>query len=155
MLGICWWALFTMLAVWAQYFIPGIDFLAPGILVSLQEERPSVTAWLVLFWILLQEGMGSLFFGSALLLYGTLILAFYLGRAFFDPRSLTLMCFLGGLLGICHFLFTLMILRLENMVFLLDRVFFESVAQAVLLPLLWFVAHWFFPQRLKFNERSV
>ncbi len=149
MLGIFWWGSFTVVGVWAQYFFPGIDFLAPGILVSLQEERPGVTVWLVLFWILLQEGMGSLFFGSAILLYGTLILAYHIGRNLFDSRSLTLVCFLGGVLGVCHFLFILMILRLENMIFPLERIFLESVAQAVLLPLVWYVAHWFFPQRLK------
>lgn len=155
MLGLAWWVAFTFAAVWAQHFLPGVDFLMPGLLVSLQEERPSSTAWLVVVWIMLQEGMGTLFFGSTLLVYGLILLGFLIGRTVFDSRSVTLMCLLGLLAGAAHFLITLLVMGLEDMVFPAERVFFESALQAVLLPALWFVAHQLFPEGMKYDERAV
>lgn len=155
MLGPSWWLLYTFVGVWAQHFFPGMDFLAPGLLVSLQEERRGTIIWLTVCWILLQEGMGSLFFGSTLLWYGCLILAFHLGRGLFSSTSVTLMCLLGAFLGALHFLFTLMIMRLEVMAFPFERVLFEAVLQAALTPILWWVAHQLYPRRLRSDERSV
>jgi hypothetical protein len=139
-LGLCWWAAFTIVGVWAQHFLPGVDFLAPGLLVSLQEERPLGTAWLAVVWIMLQEGMGTLFFGASLL---------------FDPRSVTLMFLLGLLGGAAHFLVTFLVMGLEDMTFPMRRALIESVLQAGLLPALWFVAHQLFPERMKYDERAV
>lgn len=155
MLGLCWWSLFALCGVWAQHFLPGVDFLAPGLLVSLQEERGGTTAWLLGAFVLLQEGMGNLFFGFSLLQYGVLVLAFMLGRNLFDSRSVTLVSLLGLLLGGGHFLFTLMIMRLEGMLFPLERVLFESVVQALLVPVCWYLAHTLFPRGMKRDERSV
>jgi hypothetical protein len=154
-LGLCWWAAFTIVGVWAQHFLPGVDFLAPGLLVSLQEERPLGTAWLAVVWIMLQEGMGTLFFGASLLWYGVLVLGFLLGRTLFDPRSVTLMFLLGLLGGAAHFLVTFLVMGLEDMTFPMRRALIESVLQAGLLPALWFVAHQLFPERMKYDERAV
>jgi hypothetical protein len=64
---IVWWMGFTACGIWAQSHVPGVDFLVPGLILSLQVEKASQTVWLGLVWLLLQEGMGSLPFGFGLL----------------------------------------------------------------------------------------
>lgn len=155
MLGFIWWTCFALTGVWAQFFFPGLDFLAPGLIISLQEERGPSTLWLVGAFILLQEGMGSLFFGSVLLVYSLMALAFFMGRALFDTRSITLVVLLGAVLGVCHFFISLLILRLEGMLVPVDRLLLESVAQAVITPVLWYLAHSLFPKGLRRDERTV
>ena len=53
--AIFWWGTYTILAVWVQKVVPGVDFLAPGIVLSMQEEAGHRTLWLAFIWILLQE----------------------------------------------------------------------------------------------------
>lgn len=155
MLGLIWWTIYILVAVWAQHVLPGLDFLAPGFIVSLQEDRGPATIWLAVVFILLQEGMGTLFFGSGLLNYSMLALAFFMGRMLFDSRSATLVVLLGLVIGVCHTLFSLMTLRLEGMLVPLDRLLLESLAQAVITPLLWYVVHVLFPKGLRRDERTV
>jgi hypothetical protein len=153
--GFVWWALYCLLAIWLQYFFPGLDFLAPALVVSMQEEnwwRSSV--WLLLAAVLLQDGMGSLGFGYSLAWYGTLVFAYQLGRRFFDPRSVGLVILLGVFLGWLHFSLTFSLIRLEGMNFALHHVVWESVAQGVVFPAFWFFIHKFFPERLKEDERT-
>lgn len=155
MFGFVWWALYCLLAVWFQFFFPGLDFLAAGLVVSMQEERWwRSTVWFFGAAVLLQDGMGSLSFGYGLAWYGVLALFFQLGRRFFDPRSLGLMILMGIFLGWLHFTLTFSLIRLEGMNFSLHHVVWESVTQSVLFPVLWFMVHKSFPERLKEDERT-
>lgn len=155
MLGFVWWAVYCLVAVWLQYFFPGLDFLAPALVVSMQEERWwRSTVWLLLAAVLLQDGMGSLGFGYSLVWFGALVLAYQLGRRFFDPRSLGLMTLLGAFLGGLHFCLTFSLLHLEGMLFTPRRVVLESVAQFLIFPVLWYFLHKTFPARLKEDERT-
>ena len=87
-LAILWWSIYTVLGIWAQRTLPGIDFFAPGIILSLQEEESGQrTALLGLIWILLVEGTGSLPFGYGLAWYGLLIAFYFMGRWLFEARS--------------------------------------------------------------------
>ncbi|MEF2144639.1 MAG: hypothetical protein V3573_04270 [Desulfovibrionaceae bacterium] len=156
MFGMVWWGIYGITAIWLQALFPGLDFLAPGLVVSLQEGRwwPG-GALLFACVILLQEGMGNLPFGYAPAWYGGLALAFHLGRRLFDPRSVTLMVLLGLFLGGFHFLLINTLMHLEGMSVQTGRVLGEAGAQALAFPLLWLVVHKLFPERLKEDDRTV
>lgn len=40
--AVLWWGTYTIIGVWAQRVFPGVDFLAPGIVLSMQEEGAAV-----------------------------------------------------------------------------------------------------------------
>ena len=94
-----YWLGFTCLAVWTQFFLRGVDMLAVGLLVSLQEEESGRTFWLALVWVLMQEGMGSLAGGPVGLLYASFTGVYFLGRWLFSPKSLVFVCLLGVVLA--------------------------------------------------------
>lgn len=96
------WLLFTVGAVWFQYFLSGVDVMAAGLVVSLQEERPGRTFWLALAWTLIQEGMGSMAFGLVILLYASLVGFYFAGRWLFESRNFLFICLLGTALAVSH-----------------------------------------------------
>jgi hypothetical protein len=95
MSAVVFWVVFGMLGVWIQFFAPGLDALAPGLVVSLQREHWSRTFWLLLAWMLVQEGVGSMAFGGVIMLYGLLVGGFILGCRLFDEANPLFMLLLG------------------------------------------------------------
>lgn len=152
---LAWWAGFTLVGVWLQRLVPGVDLLAPGLLLSFQEERPPHTLALAVVWVLLQDGAGTLRFGYGMLVYGVLALFFLWVRWLFNARSF-LFVFLSGLLcaGL-HMPVVGVLSHLEELEFLWPRLLFEAGLQVVLFPLVWYGAHRLFPNRLKCDERAL
>lgn len=131
------WTIFTVAAIWGQFLVPGADFLAAGFVVSLQEQKRSRTIWLVLVWILLQEGMGSLAFGTVPLLYGTLYLGYYCGRWLFEPKNFLFICLLGIFSGVMQAWLGLTMAALQDAVPDRQAVLTAAAIQISLLPLEW------------------
>ena len=65
--NIIWWLIFFVLCVIAQSILSGIDFLIIGVIIAMQERRVIQLFWVILAAIFVQEGVGSMPFGSALL----------------------------------------------------------------------------------------
>ena len=101
-LAVLWWATYTVIGVWGHRTLPGIDFFAPGLIISLQEQSGRRSGLLALIWMLLIEGMGSLPFGYGLLWYGLLTVMFFSGRWLFEGRSILFMGLIGLGLGMLH-----------------------------------------------------
>lgn len=98
-----------------QALLPGVDLLAAGLLiVSLQEDRRSVSAWLFVVFVLLQEGQGSLPFGQSLLWYVLVALLFLLGRWMFEARNVAVLL-VGLLLGLAHFCLVYVMAALQDL----------------------------------------
>jgi len=131
------WLLFTVAAVWGQFLVPGTDFLAAGLVVSMQEQGRTRTLWLALFWILLQEGMGSLAFGTVPLLYGVLFLGFHFGRWLFEPRNFLFICLIGVFSGISQAWLGLTMATLQGVVADRNEVITAAAVQVTLLPMEW------------------
>ncbi len=131
------WFLFTVAAVWGQFLVPGTDFLAAGLVVSMQEQGRTRTLWLALFWILLQEGMGSLAFGTVPLLYGVLFLGFHFGRWLFEPRNFLFICLIGVFSGISQAWLGLTMATLQGVVADRNEVITAAAVQVTLLPMEW------------------
>lgn len=135
-----WWAVFFVCGIWAQYFVPGVDFLIVGIMLALQEGRLPQTIWVIVVVILAQEGLGSLAFGSSLLWYAAAIGLFRLGRWLFQARNLVFMGLMGLALGLWHFMLTDMMASLQSFAVERDRLMFESLLQGLFFPVAWVVA---------------
>lgn len=134
---ISFWALFTLSGLWLQSFMPGVDFLAPGLVLSLQEERPRTTVVLGLIWLLLQEGAGSLAFGTVVLWYGALAGLFFFGHWLFEAKNFLFMVILGVCLGLLHFGLMQVMAQLQDWRVAPGRVLMEGVFQAVVFPVQW------------------
>ena len=135
--SVSFWGLFTLSGIWLQSFLPGVDFLAPGLILCLQEERLRNTAILGVLWLLIQEGTGSLAFGTGILWYGALVGLFFLGHWFFEGRNFFFMMLLGACLGVLHFGLTHVMAYLQDWLVAPGRVLMEGVLQAVIFPLEW------------------
>jgi hypothetical protein len=154
-LALLWWGAYTLIGVWAQRTFPGIDFLAPGIIVSLQEESGQRTAVLAVIWILLMEGTGNLPFGYGLAWYGLLAAAFFAGRWLFEARSYLFMALLGLWAGALHPALVYGVASLANLEVPMRPIFIQGAIQAVAFPVIWFLADHFFPVRLRQDVRPL
>lgn len=155
MLRALWWALFIVAALWAQRLVPGVDFLAAGLAVSLQNESRARSVFLAVIFVLIQEGVGSQPFGAALLWYWILALLYSLGGWLFQARSLPFMALLGLALGLTHFLLTFAMATLAVKGVPFDRVLNESLLQAVAFPVEWALADRAYPASLRDNGQPV
>jgi hypothetical protein len=147
--ALLWWGLYTVAGVWAQRTVPGVDFLAPGIVLSMQEDGGRRTVWLALAWMLLIEGTGNLPFGYGLAWYGLLTTLYLLGRGLFEARSVVFMCLLGAAMGTLHPVLTHSLATLADLTVDTRQLAMEGALQAVSFPLVWLVADKCFPRMLR------
>lgn len=154
MLAALWWITFTVCGIWAQTLVPGVDFFAPGMAVSLRWQKPVFTIILALIWTAIQEGAGGLAFGYGILWYFTLFALLTLGRWLLDPGSLQFQVLLGVALGLAHFFLLYLMALLEVRAFPVKRVLLECLVQTLVYPVLWYAVENLFPARLKRHEES-
>lgn len=155
LLAVLWWSAYTVIGVWVHRTVPGIDFFAPGLILSLQEQSVRRTTALALVWMLLVEGMGSLPFGYGLAWYGLLAAMYFTGRWLFEARSILFMALIGAGLGVLH---PVLIWGLSSLAYLkvgLEPLLIEGAMQVVAFPVIWLVAANLFPQRLKPDARPL
>ena len=153
--AVLWWTAYTVLGVWAHRTIPGIDFFAPGIILSLQEQSGRRTFLLALVWILLIEGMGSLPFGYGLVWYSLLVVMYCAGRWLFEARSILFMGLIGLGLGALHPALTWGLCSLANLRISPEPLIIQGCMQAVAFPLIWLLADNLFPGRLRQDVRPL
>lgn len=152
MLAALWWSLFTICGIWGQALVPGVDFFAPGLALSLRWQKPWITLLLALVWVAVQEGAGGLAFGYGVLWYAVLFTLLNTGRWFLDPASFQFQAILGLALGLAHFLLLYLMAVLEMRAFPVGRVALEGLLQTLSYPLVWYLAANLFPERLKIDE---
>ncbi|BBD09667.1 hypothetical protein [Desulfovibrio ferrophilus] len=138
---VVFWLIFTVIGVWAQRLLPGVDFFAPALVVCLQQRRITQFVWLTLAWIILQEGMGNLPFGNLLLWYSGLVLIFVVGRWLFESRNLIFVFIIGIFMGSWHFLLTQIMTNLQVLEVNRAQLLLEGVHQAVIFPLAWAITY--------------
>jgi hypothetical protein len=132
-----WWACFLFPAVILQRCVPGVDFLAAGFLVTLQERRYADLLWTAPLLIFLQEGMGTLAFGVVLLRYAAITALFFLGRWLFDVDSFLYAFLFCACLSVCCSAIVFFMSFLYDVPLNTSRLLDESVLQALLLPPIW------------------
>ncbi|MBI4803857.1 MAG: hypothetical protein HY795_01330 [Desulfovibrio sp.] len=136
-LRLTFWTVFTLGGLWLQSFMPGVDFLAPGLILSLQEEKPRTSLIMGLIWLMLQEGTGSLAFGTVVLWYGVLAAVFFLGHWLFEAKNFLFVVILGACLGVLHFGLMNVMTQLQDWRVPAGRVLLESIVQTAVFPVEW------------------
>ncbi len=135
--NIAWWAAFFAVGIFMQRAMPGMDVLVAGLLVALQERKGWQIFWIALLLIILQEGMGTLEFGASLLRYPLVVCVFFIGRWLFETRNVLFVLLLSVCIGVVHLGVVLLISRLQYIAVDLPVLFDESVAQALLVSVVW------------------
>lgn len=146
-----WWFVFFIVAIIAQSILSGIDFLLVGVIIALQERKIGQLIWVILAAILLQEGMGTLPFGSALLWYVSAIVVFYGGRALFEAENFIFIFLVSALLGILHYFFIFFMVSLHDLPINNTRLLWECAIQIMIIPPLWRLAY-FLRRNIKTSE---
>ncbi len=135
-----WWLLYSFAAVAMQAVFPGLDFFLPGFLLALQEQRPVQTLCVGAWFIMLQEGMGSLAFGGTALMYAMAVIFFYSGCQLFQGRNLLFVILLGAVLAAMRYAFFPLLCRLQDFTVRMDVLFNECLLQVFLTPFAWWGA---------------
>lgn len=108
-----------------------------GLIILLQEEDYKGMLWLVPLFCLLQEGMGTRPFGTALIWYGAVIACFIVGRWLFEARNFIFVFLLSASLGLIYFLVALLGAPLQNIPFNLADTMDKALTQAIFMPFAW------------------
>lgn len=128
------------MGICVQSLAPGLDALAVGLLIMLQEEDYRNMLWLLPLFILLQEGMGSRPFGSIIVWYAATIVMFKIGRWLFDTKNFLFMFLLSASLGGVYFAVDWLMAPLQNLNFNVEDAMNKSLSQALFLPFAWRLA---------------
>lgn len=155
MSAVVFWLIFCILGVWVQFFAPGLDALAPGLIVSLQREHWSRTIWLGLAWMLVQEGIGSMAFGGVVLLYSLLIGGFILGCRLFDEANPLFMLLLGLGYGLLLILSQYILAGLQDVSLPIRSMLDRFLMQSVYFVLAWFIAYRLYGRKVFRRARSL
>ena len=136
-INIIWWVVFLSLGLVVENLLPGTDVLLIGLIIALQEGKIAQIIWVFLAVILLQEGIGTLAFGSSILSYTAIVLIFYAGRALLEQENILFVLIVAASAGIGHYVFTEAMAALQNISLPAQRLAVESFIQVLILPPLW------------------
>lgn len=143
---ILWWATYIAGALIVQQHVPGVDALVPGFLLSLQEKKNWQSFWLFCAFVLIQEGSGSLTFGSAILWYGGQICLFHMSQRFFVADNVVFVFMLSASLSVYHFFLTWLMCSVEKLPLDYSLLVRESLIQAAVIPAIWGLAYFTRPK---------
>lgn len=135
--NLLWWGIYTCIAVSLQAVLPGLDFLLPGLILAIQERKKVQFFWVAVIFLLIQEGTGSMLFGSTLIGYALAPALFYVGYSLFEVDSFPFIVLLSLCLGSIHYITIALMCELQGIPFHAQIVMDESVIQALMTPFLW------------------
>lgn len=138
--NIFWWGLFFSCGILLQTQLPGVDMLAPGLIIALQERRFNQTLWIFLICILIQEGIGTLDFGAAFLWYISITFLFFIGRWLFETANIFFVFLLSACMGVTHYVILQAMSTLQYIPVDQPVLLEESSLQGLLVPFIWIVA---------------
>ena len=136
-LNILWWVAFSVLGLTLQQALPGTDVLVAGLFLALQERRPFQIAAVLLALILIQEGVGTLDFGTSVLWYLVVITLFFVGRWMFETENWLFVLLISVCLGAAHYGVIWIMTRLQFIPLDMTRLLDESILQGLLTPFVW------------------
>ena len=136
-LNIRWWVAFFVLGLTLQQALPGTDVLVAGLFLALQERRPFQIAAVLLALILIQEGVGTLDFGTSVLWYLVVITLFFVGRWMFETENWLFVLLISVCLGAAHYGVIWIMTRLQFIPLDMTRLLDESILQGLLTPFVW------------------
>lgn len=144
---IIWWILYTVLGIWLQRFIPGLDCYAPALAGCLYLGLPKTAFVMSLIWIIIQEGVGSLALGSSLLFYGGVAIFFVWAKIFFTKNSLLFFLVVSLFTAGLHFVIMQTMCSLQELHLPMQLAVQDSLLTLIFFPILWMItvlsySHW-------------
>jgi hypothetical protein len=143
-----WWFLYTAGALVVQQTVPGVDALMPGFLLALQENKPRQLLVLFVVFTFVQEGAGSLGFGTAMLSYAGAALLFRMSHGFFVEDNVVFISMLSVCLGLYHGLLIRLMCAIQTIPVDFELLLRESLIQTLAIPLIWAPAYWARPRNI-------
>lgn len=134
---IFWWLAFIATAIAIQALAPGLDVLAAGLIILLQERDYKAMLWLLPLFVLIQEGMGTRPFGAVLVWYGATVGIFLIGRWLFEARNFLFVFLLSASLGAVYYLLAWLMDPLQDIAFNVEDTMDKALVQAIFLPFAW------------------
>ena len=134
------WALYIVCAIIIQRYAQGVDALVPGLLIALQSKKRSLVLFLFLLFCLIQEGTGSLRFGSSILWYGGIIVIYFLTSSVVLETSVAVVLLFSVLAAAYMGGVSLFAQAIQDYRADFQALIAQCVLQAVLVPVLWFLA---------------
>lgn len=132
-----WWFGFTAFAVCIEALAPELDALVPGLIILLQERDYKGMLWLLPFFILLQEGMGSSPFGGSVLWYVAIIVCYRVGRWIFSADNFLFVFVLSAVLGAALYGLQWLQAPVRGIVFDMHKTMDACLLQAAYVPFMW------------------
>ncbi len=131
-----WLALFAV-AIFGQYLFSGLDVLCIGLIWTLHDGRWSRLLWLLPVLIVVQEGGGSMAFGTSILWYLCMLGVFVLGRCLFAVESIVFMILFSLAMGFIHFVLLNFMTDLQHIDVSSGTILHGSIFQACCIFVLW------------------
>ena len=134
---ILWWLCFLAVAVGIQAAVPGLDVMAVGLIILLQERDYKNMLWLLPAFILLQEGMGTRVFGGVIVWYAAVIMLFRMGRWLFEAENFLFIFLLSACMGGAYYAVAWLMAPLQDLPFNTQDILDKSLIQAIFIPFAW------------------
>lgn len=148
-----WWMAFALIAVAFQSCFPGLDALLVGEILLLQERDYKNALWVIPFFILLQEGLGTCAFGTSIILYATTFVLFRLGRWLFEVENFVFIFLLSTCIGIAYFGIFWLMAPLHDSTFESHEFMDICLIQALYIPLAWKILVLLRPRAIHVEEK--
>jgi hypothetical protein len=139
--NLLWWVFCSAGSVILQSCFPGLDFMLPFFLLAIQERKLIQTICTGIWFVLLQEGMGSFAFGGTAVLYSFAVILFFSGSRLFQGKNFLYVVFLGIVLAWVHYALYAMLCSLQNFPFRHELLTAECVCQMFVTPFVWWIAN--------------
>lgn len=134
-----WWIVFLIAGIILQATFPGLDALILGVLLLLEEKDYRRLVCIVPAVILLQDGMGTQAFGSAMLCIALCALLYRLSSGIASASRIGFYLFLSLAMGGIRIFLDWLFATLEDTAFVAEQLFHEGAAEAVYLFIGWIV----------------
>ncbi len=102
--SVLWWLAFACAGIVAELYAPRLDALAAGLLVMLEEKDYKTLVWFLPLAVLLQEGMGTTYFGATVALYAVFLACYFLLSVLHSASKFIFICALSLALGAARIL---------------------------------------------------
>lgn len=138
--NLLWWAIYILCAVLLQEQVSFFDALAPGFLIALQEKKPGQIFCLFILFCLIQEGTGSLRFGTSLLWFGGQIIFYAINSRFFVTNNIVAVSLLSVWLAMYRGALLWFMIVIQDLTVDYSSILDSCINQAVFFPLVWLLA---------------
>ncbi len=114
---ILWSLLYVVISVWVQKIFPNwcLDLLLPFLIALLELEEIYLLVGILPLWIVIQEGVGILPFGTSILIFVILLIFYKAYKTFFSFTNILFVLIFSLTTVICHALVLIMVLIVQEL----------------------------------------